>query len=548
MAAGHGDRVVQGDKPLTSRQTLPAAIGLCFVLMLVAVDQTVVGTALPTIVAELDGFSLYAWVGTAYLLTSVVTIPVFGRLGDFYGRKPFVVASVIVFVAASVFCSLSQTMLQLVIGRALQGIGGGMLVGTAFASVPDLFPDPRVRLRWQVLFSSAFGVANAFGPTLGGFLTQYAGWRSVFYVNLPIGAASLLFLWRYLPWIRQNRESSTGAMRLDWLGALLIALVLGCWQMFVEFVPRYGLSWIVIALGVSGVLLVMGLVYWEDRCAQPLLPMDMFRDRGLSALFLLSVISGFIMFALLFYLPLLLQGGFGLNPKQAGLLITPLVVCITLGSIINSRVVVRLLHGNYMLYVGFAFLSLACVGLLFVDTSTPDPEWRLIPYMVIAGLGLGVLMPNLTVFAQQLVGKTRFGIATAMLQSLRMVGGMVGAVVVGTLINHFYKVGVREMAAVQDDPGLLPMLADPQVLVSSELQSTFMAHLQRLSLHGDMLITAARDVLVGAIHIGLAAALFMALLGVLGVYRVPLITISRQTKAADMATDVDVQVKPKDPV
>src|SRR5690606_27711736 len=206
-------RTIQGDQPLTSRQALPAAIGLCFVLMLVAVDQTVVGTALPTIVAELNGFSLYAWVGTAYLLTSVVTIPIFGRLGDYYGRKPFVVASVLVFVTASVFCSMSQSMLQLVIGRALQGIGGGMLVGTAFASVPDLFPDPRERLRWQVLFSSAFGVANAFGPTLGGFLTQYAGWRFVFYVNLPIGAISLIFLWRFLPWIRQNPE---GAMRLDW--------------------------------------------------------------------------------------------------------------------------------------------------------------------------------------------------------------------------------------------------------------------------------------------------------------------------------------------
>src|SRR5690554_6463227 len=171
--------------------TLRAVLGLCVVAMMVAVDQTVVGTALPTVVAELQGFELYAWVATAYLLASVVTVPIFGRLGDFYGRKPFVIASIIVFSLGSVLCGLADTMLQLVLARAIQGVGGGMLLGTAFACIPDLFPDPHVRLRWQILFSAAFGVANGIGPTLGGFLTQYAGWRSVFFVNLPLGLIGL---------------------------------------------------------------------------------------------------------------------------------------------------------------------------------------------------------------------------------------------------------------------------------------------------------------------------------------------------------------------
>lgn len=541
MVERRGKRTGQTAQALSPRQALPAAIGLCFVLMLVAIDQTVVGTALPTIVAELNGFSLYAWVGTAYLLTSVITIPIFGRLGDFYGRKPFVVASVILFVTSSVFCSMAGSMLQLVIGRALQGIGGGMLVGTAFASVPDLFPEPRVRLRWQVLFSSAFGVANAFGPTLGGLLTQYAGWRFVFYVNLPIGLISLIFLWRYLPWIRQN---PTGAMRLDWLGALLIALLLGCWQMFVEFLPRYGASWVVMALGTAGVLLLMALVYWEDRCPYPLLPMDMFRDRGLSALFMLSILSGFVLFALLFYLPLLFQGGLGMSPKEVGLLITPLVVCMTLGSVINSRVVVLLEHGNYMIYVGFVLVSVACLSLVFVTVSTA--HWQLMAYMIVAGLGLGLLMPNLTVFAQQLAGRTRFGIATAMLQSLRMVGGMIGAVIVGTLINHFYALGVRDMAIAQQDQNVRTMLTDPQVLVSPELQSTFMAHLQRVNVHGDMLISAARDVLIGAVHVGLAAAFIVSMFGLLGTYRVPLINISRPATAEPASTEDQARTTSKD--
>ncbi len=214
-------------------------LGLCFVIMMVAIDQTVVGTALPTVVADLNGFKYYAWVATAYLLTSVITVPIFGRLGDLYGRKPFVVASVVVFLSASIFCGLSDSMIQLVIARALQGVGGGMLVGTAFASVPDLFPDTQVRLRWQMLLSSAFGVANGVGPTLGGILTEQLGWRAVFFMNVPLGLIALFFLLRYMPHIRQIRGAQ---VRMDWLGAVLVALGLASLQAFVQLVSSQGAS------------------------------------------------------------------------------------------------------------------------------------------------------------------------------------------------------------------------------------------------------------------------------------------------------------------
>jgi EmrB/QacA subfamily drug resistance transporter len=530
MAATPAPQATETGRILSVRQSFLAMLGLCFVTMMVAVDQTVVGTALPTIVAELNGFELYAWVATAYLLTSVITIPIFGRLGDYYGRKPFVVASIVVFMLASVLCGLSDTMLQLALARALQGIGGGMLIGTAFACIPDLFPDSHVRLRWQVLLSAAFGIANAFGPSLGGILTQYAGWRSVFFVNLPIGTVSLYFVWRFLPHIRQEQLKD---IRLDWQGAVLIALGLGSLQLFVELLPTQGISLSMMLLGVSSLFIFVALLYWEKRCPQPLLPLEMFRNKSLATLFCLSLFVGFIMFALLFYLPLLLQGGFGMTPQQVGLLITPLVVCITLGSVTNARIIVRLSRPNHMLYAGFTLLVLACVGIVLMQQATPKP--LVIIYMILAGLGLGFVMPNLTVFAQETAGRSLLGISTAMLQSVRMIGGMLGTTIVGTLVTKYYVSGVRDAVPQGQGTSWLRMLEDPQVLVNHSIQSDFMAHLQRQDLLGESFIELARVALVSAVHHGLATALLVALIGLAWVYRLPLIRLSRTAGAPQPA-------------
>jgi len=497
-------------------------LGLCFVCVLVAIDQTVVGTALPTIVAELNGFELYAWVATSYLLTSVITIPVFGRLGDYYGRKPFVVASVVVFTLASVLCGMSGSMLQLVLARALQGVGGGMLIGTAFACIPDLFPDAHVRLRWQVLLSAAFGVANAVGPSLGGFLTQHAGWRSVFYVNVPIGLISLPFIWCYLPRIRQIQ---TGSIRLDWQGALLIALGLGSLQLFVEFLPKYGIDFPMVALALFSLCLFVGLNYWERRSSEPLLPLDMFRNKSLVALFFLSLLVGFALFAILFYVPLLLQGGFGLSPQAAGLLITPLVLCTTVGSILNSRIITRLPNPNMMLYGGFVLLIASCLGIVFTTRGTPN--WVLVMEMMSGGMGLGFVMPNLTVYAQEIAGRSLLGIATAMIQSVRMIGGMLGMAIVGTLVTHHYVSSVREAVGHAGAGAWHAMLEDPQVLVNADVQDHFLRMLHALGLNGAAMIEAARVSLVDAVHIGLLATLVVSLAAMFWVRKVPIIKFQR---------------------
>ena len=233
-----------------------------------------------------------------------------------------------------------------------------------------------------------------------------------------------------------------GKMRLDWPGAVLIAVALGSLQLFVELLPKHGVTLAARSRCSSlSVASAYALWKWEKRCPTAILPVDMFRNRSLAALFTLAVLGGFSMFSLLFYAPLLFQGGFGMSPKEAGLVITPLVVFITIGSIVNGRIVSRVRNPNLMLYVGFALLALACLGVVVATRAMP--QWLLMSFMLVGGLGLGFVMPNLTIFAQQTAGREHLGIATALLQSLRMIGGMIGTALTGTLVSHLYASGVR---------------------------------------------------------------------------------------------------------
>src|SRR3954452_12341243 len=224
---------------LPFRESLLAMIGISLVNMLVALDQTVVSTALPSIVSDLKGFEYYAWIVTSYLLASVVTVPVFGRLGDFFGRKPFVIAAIATFTIASVLCGFAQSMQFLILMRALQGAGAGMMVGPPFSAIPDFFPDPHSRVRWQVVMAGAYGIGTAAGPSLGGLMSQHYGWRSTFFINLPVGLISLACVIVYLPFFRQHHEEK---VQIDWGGAALISVALVSLQLFVELLPKGGLS------------------------------------------------------------------------------------------------------------------------------------------------------------------------------------------------------------------------------------------------------------------------------------------------------------------
>ncbi|MFN8637729.1 MAG: MDR family MFS transporter, partial [Chloroflexota bacterium] len=372
--------------------------GLMLAMLLAALDQTIVGTAMPRIIAELQGFDHYAWVTTAYLLGSTAVVPIAGKLSDIYGRKLFLVGGAAFFVLTSALCGLSQSFLQLVAFRGLQGIGGGILMSMVFTTVSSIFP-PAKRGRVQGIFTSVFGFSSIVGPLLGGYLTDALSWRWVFYVNLPLGAVALAVLWYGFPNIRPARTDRP----IDFLGAA--ALVAGVVPLLLA------LSWggaeyawdSPLVLGMFAVAAVMTAVFVavEMRAAEPIIPLSLFKNPivSISTLAMLCVTMG--MFGTILFVPLFIQGVIGTSATQSGTVMMPMMFSIILGSLIGGQAISR--TGRYKLVALFG-LSTAALGMFLLSTMTRDtPYWIVVRNMMIVGLGLGPTMPVFTIAAQSSV-------------------------------------------------------------------------------------------------------------------------------------------------
>ncbi len=420
--------------PLDNRRDiLMAMLGVAAVAIIVAFDATIVSTTLPRVAEALGGMSLYAWVGSGYMLATAVTIPVFGRLGDLFGRKRLMLASVVVVALCSIACGLAQSMLQLVIFRTLQGIGGGMMIATAFAAPADLLPDPRRRVRWMALLSASFAVASGIGPVLGGTITEWFGWRMAFMVAPLAALPTLYIIARYFPRLRP--ADGVSAKRIDWLGGALLVIALGA--------PLGALQY-----GFSGdghpvagaILLIVGLaamailIPYERRVSVPMLPLRVLAAREAQLLNLCALLVGAVMFILMFYGPLLLQRVLNVSPATAGLLMTPLVMGIPLASIVNGYLFPRQSQPQRLMVLGALLLGLGCAGALILNTGV-SPLWAMLPF-VAAGLGLGFVLPNLTLFMQVIADRRDVGVASALVQTTRAVGSAAGIAAVGVMISH----------------------------------------------------------------------------------------------------------------
>jgi EmrB/QacA subfamily drug resistance transporter len=414
---------------LSHRQILTILSGLLLGMLLAALDQTIVSTALPRIVGDLHGLSHIAWVTTAYLLASTVTTPLWGKLGDLFGRKYLFQAAIVIFLVGSALCGIVDSMLQLIMFRGLQGLGAGGLMVLAQASIADIVP-PRQRGRYQGYFGAVFGAASVIGPLLGGFLTDQLSWRWIFYVNVPVGIVALVVTTTVLP-----NTIAKAKPAIDYLGFAVLAAAISCLVLLTTWGgAQY--AWgspVILALIVATVVLLCGFVMLERRAAEPVIPLTLFRNRTFDVASAVSFIVGLSMFGAIIYLPLFLQLVSGASATNSGLLMLPLMAGLLVASMVSGQVISR--TGRYKAFP-VTGTAVAAIGMLLLSTmSATTPRLVASAWMVVLGIGLGLVMQVMVLVTQNSVDRSDLGVATATVSFFRSVGGSVGVAVFGALFT-----------------------------------------------------------------------------------------------------------------
>jgi len=403
---------------------------LLLVLLLASLDQTIVSTALPTIVGDLGGLNHLSWVVTAYLLTATVAGPLYGKLGDLFGRKLVLQAAIVIFLVGSALCGLAQGMTELIAFRALQGLGAGGLIVVTLAVVGDIF-SPRERGRYQGYFGAVFGVSTIIGPLLGGFFVDNLSWRWIFYVNVPIGAVALAVIA-----IAFRTQANRLRHDMDYLGAVLLAAALTSIVLFTSLggtTWAWG-SWQIVSLVVASIVLLPAFILVERRCTEPILPLSLFRERTFAVTSAVGFIVGFALFGAVTFLPLYLQITKGSSPTRSGLELTPLMAGVLVTSILSGNLITR--WGRYKPFpiAGTALMAVGLFLLSRLEVSTPT--WEVLGSGVVLGLGLGMVMQVLVLAVQNAVDPRNMGVATSGSTLFRQIGGSIGVSIFGTIFAN----------------------------------------------------------------------------------------------------------------
>ncbi len=439
-------------------------------MLFAALNQTIVSTALPRIVERLGGMEYYSWVFTVFMLTSSITTILVGKLSDIYGRKPFILVGIGVFVLGSLLCGLSGDIIQLIIYRGIQGLGAGMIMSTAFTVIGDLFA-PRERGRWQGTMSAAFGLASVFGPTLGGYIVDNMEWRWVFWVFLPFGIVAFVMIWALFPKV-PRRQGET----VDYAGSLLLALTM---------VPALlAFSWAgtkyewdsatIIGLLLAAAVMLGLFIAAERRASSPVLPLGLFRNSIFTVSNTASFLLGAGMFGAIMYMPWFVQGVMGTSATMSGYVTMPMTLSLVLGSAVGGAITTR--TGKYKL-LALAGVVIMMAGMYLLSTmGRGTSTFEAIVYMIVTGLGLGIAMPVFTLTVQNAVEQRLLGVATASSQLFRSLGGTIGVSVMSTVLANRLASRMMEKGAATGSAGLpkeLPpeaakafeALRDPQALL-----------------------------------------------------------------------------------
>ena len=417
---------------LSHRAKMEVLFAVLLGLFLGALDQTIVGPALPTIATDLNGNDLYVWTITIYLLTSTISVPFWGKLSDLYGRKPIFMAGIVIFLFGSALSGLSQNMSMLIAFRGLQGIGAGSLFPVALAVIGDLF-TPSERGKYQGLFGAVFGVAFVVGPLVGGFLTENISWHWIFYVNIPIGLVALVVISRLLPTMKTARTTRDfdilgGAIFTVAISFLLVGLTnkqFGAWTD-----PTVGGFLLAGAIGTVMFLLA------ERRAKEPIIPLDLFRNRTYTSSMIATFFASFAFFGAIIFLPRWFQFVHGFSPTDSGLAALPLIVGLIISSIVSGLIVSRTGRYKWLVVGAIVVMGIATALMTQLTADTPLPVvWA---WMFLAGLGVGPTFSVFTIIVQNAVPFRQLGVATSNLTFFRQIGGSVALAIVGTIFGSTF--------------------------------------------------------------------------------------------------------------
>ena len=438
---------------LSHRQKLEILGAVLLALFLGALDQTVVSTAMPQILTDLNGSALYTWVVTIYLLTSTITVPFYGKLSDLFGRKPLLLFGIGVFLIGSALSGLSQTMEQLIIFRGLQGIGAGALFPISLAVIGDLF-SPQERGRYQGLFGAVFGLSFILGPAIGGLLTDFVSWHWVFFVNIPIGIVSLFVIWRLLPTVRR----ADATRNLDWLGGGVFAVAISF--LLVGLTNKSGLSsagipnewtdftvggFILIAAVLSAIFLVI-----ESRAKEPIVPLSLWRDRTYASSIVSTFLISFGFFGAIIFLPRWFQVVRGESATLSGYLLFPLLIGLIGSSIISGILVSRTGRYKFIVLTGIATMAVGLILMRQLTATTDYPQMFL--WMFVTGVGIGPTLSVFTIIVQNAVPFSMLGVATSNLTFFRQIGGTVALAIVGTIFGTTFSEQLAPQLAASGVP------------------------------------------------------------------------------------------------
>lgn len=468
-------------------------------LFVSAMDQTVVSTATPRVVAELGGLSLYSWVFTSYMLTSTTLVPIVGKLGDMYGRKPFFMAGIAVFMLASVLSGASQSIEQLIVFRGIQGIGAGLIMANAFTIIGDLF-TPVERGKYQGLFSAVFGLASIVGPFIGGYLTDNISWRWVFYVNIPIGVVALPALYFGLPAVQRVAAKR----RIDYLGT--VALVLATVPLLLAAVwvgeRRFALtSPVTVGMGGFALLMIAAFIAIERRAAEPVLPLSLFRSRTVAVGTVIVFLTGLAMFGVISFVPLFVQGALGKSATRSGSVTMPMMIAMVITSIIAGQVVSRTGRYKWQTFIGMGFVATGIFLLSRMTVETGGIE--VARNIVFVGIGMGMSMPTLNLAVQNAVPQRMLGVATASSQFFRQIGGTLGVAILGAAMTARLSGEIARTlpgdVTAQAPPELLARVEDAQTMLNPVALERVRTGFDALGADGARLFTEALETMRAAL-------------------------------------------------